>query len=303
MRRIFRSEDVVKIAEAVRIPDCTVRIQPRTLPESTIVEKSGEDSEKTISDIPEELVSDHTSDDEYDTGETIEEKTINAEEALQALRLELESEREKFLIERDAVLKKAHSEAASILEEAQSQSRKLLDDAAAQADDVLKAAKEKGYMEGVEARKSEIDSFLKSLEQGLGELKTNQEEFFDKYASELRFLALEIAEKIVAQKLECDEKVLFPLVRSAVKTLRDVSWIKVEVSDKLRKVASELEEVLAEAKPSQSIELELRRDADIGTCVVHTAEGVIVASVLTQIENIHNYFGQYKESDENEREA
>ena len=146
----------------------------------------------------------------------------------------------------------------------------------------------------------EVQERIKDAEQ---ELKTNQEEFFDKYASELRFLALEIAEKIVAQKLECDEKVLFPLVRSAVKTLRDVSWIKVEVSDKLRKVASELEEVLAEAKPSQSIELELRRDADIGTCVVHTAEGVIVASVLTQIENIHNYFGQYKESDENEREA
>lgn len=35
---------------------------------------------------------------------------------------------------------------------------------------------------------------------------------------------------------------------------------------------------------------------------MHTAEGVIVASVLQQIENIREYFGQYKESDENAQE-
>ena len=178
----------------------------------------------------------------------------------------------------------------------------MIDDAAEQSRTVMAAALEDGYRDGVRAKQEEIDACMLKMNQYLSELKIDQEEYFDEYASELKFTALEIAEKIVAQKLETDENVIIPLVRSAVKTLREVNWIKVEVSDKLKNAAAELETVLSEAKSSQSIEVELRRDADAGTCVVHTAEGVIVASVLQQIENIREYFGQYKESDENAQE-
>ncbi|MBQ5335864.1 MAG: hypothetical protein J6W65_00280, partial [Oscillospiraceae bacterium] len=37
MSKIFRSEEVVKIAEAVMIPDCVVRVDPHELPESTLI--------------------------------------------------------------------------------------------------------------------------------------------------------------------------------------------------------------------------------------------------------------------------
>ena len=80
-----------------------------------------------------------------------------------------------------------------------------------------------------------------------------------------------VTEKVLAQKLEVDESVIIPLARSAVKTLREVNWIKVEISDKMRNVAAELERVISEAKPNQRIEVEVRRDAPEGTCVVSTA--------------------------------
>ena len=112
-----------------------------------------------------------------------------------------------------------------------------------------------------------------------------------------------MAEKVLAQKLEVDESVIIPLARSAVKTLREVNWIKVEISDKMRNVAAELERVISEAKPNQRIEVEVRRDAPEGTCVVSTAEGVIVASVLQQLQNIREYFEHYKDSDENVSET
>ena len=51
----------------------------------------------------------------------------------------------------------------------------------------------------------------------------------------------EVAEKIVAQKLEEDPATIIPLARSAVKTLREVNWIKIEISDKMRDAAAELE--------------------------------------------------------------
>lgn len=284
MSRIFRAEDVTKIAEAVMIPDCVVRSEPHSLPESTIIEEP----------VQEELIPGELSETITDETEVVQDEPVS----------ELyESELEKLEIERDAIIKQAQTEAAQILEEARRESQQMIDDAAEQAKTVMSAALEDGYREGVRAKQEEIDDCMLKINSFLSELKIEQEEYFEEYASELKFTAIEIAEKIVAQKLETDERVIIPLVRSAVKTLREVNWIKVEVSDKLKNAAAELESVLSEAKSSQNIEVELRRDADAGTCVVHTAEGVIVASVLQQIENIREYFGQYKESDENAPES
>ena len=283
MSRIFRAEDVTKIAEAVMIPDCVVRTEPHSFPESTIIEEP----------VPEEIVLEEFSEEISEEEESVPDETVS----------ELyESELEKLQIEREAIIKQAQTEAAQIIEAARAESQQMIDDAAEQSRTVMSAALEDGYRDGVRAKQEEIDACMLKMNQYLSELKIEQEEYFDEYASELKFTALEIAEKIVAQKLETDENVIIPLVRSAVKTLREVNWIKVEVSDKLKNAAAELETVLSEAKSSQSIEVELRRDADAGTCVVHTAEGVIVASVLQQIENIREYFGQYKESDENAQE-
>ena len=283
MSRIFRAEDVTKIAEAVMIPDCVVRTEPHSFPESTIIEEP----------VPEEIILEEFSEEISEEEEPVPDETVS----------ELyESELEKLQIEREAIIKQAQTEAAQIIEAARAESQQMIDDAAEQSRAVMSAALEDGYRDGVRAKQEEIDACMLKMNQYLSELKIEQEEYFDEYASELKFTALEIAEKIVAQKLETDENVIIPLVRSAVKTLREVNWIKVEVSDKLKNEAAELETVLSEAKSSQSIEVELRRDADAGTCVVHTAEGVIVASVLQQIENIREYFGQYKESDENAQE-
>lgn len=288
MSKIFRSEEVIKIAEAVKIPDCVVRAEPHSLPESTLISENTETEDNAV--FPDSEVYDTPAEEEQTEEEYYEEAVS---EQL------LESEYEKLQIERDAIIKQAQMEAAAILEAARAESQQILDDAQKQAQTVMSSAMEEGYREGVQAKQAEVEECMLKINQSLAELKINQEDYFDDYASELRFTALEIAEKIVAQKLEVDDRIIIPLVRSAVKTLREVNWIKVEVSDKLRDVASELEAVLSEAKSSQSIEVELRRDADVGTCVVHTAEGVIVASVLQQVQNLREYFGQYRGSEEN----
>ena len=292
MSKIFRSEEVIKIAEAVKIPDCVVRVEPHVLPESTVISDADETEIYTDTEISEDYAGEY--DQLSETAESYDEDIT--EETASPM---YESELEKLQIERDAIIKQAQMEAAQMLEDARAESRQIIADAEEQARTVIQSAIQDGYREGVQAKQGEIEECMLNINRQLAELKINQEDYFDDYAAELRFTALEIAEKIMAQKLEADERVIIPLVRSAVKTLREVNWIKVEVSDKLRDAASELESVLTEAKSSQSIEVELRRDADAGTCVVHTAEGVIVASVLQQIENIREYFGQYKESEEN----
>ena len=289
MSKIFRSEEVVKIAEAVMIPDCVVRVDPHELPESTLIGMNEDTGEGYIEGGPETDAENAQVPDE-------ESEADNAQSSY-------ESEYDKLQIERDAIIKQAQMEAAQIIEDAHAEAAQILDDAAEQAKAVMASAMEDGYAEGVRAKQEEIEQCLLELNQSVAELKINQEEYFDDYADELRLTALEVAEKVLAQKLEVDERVIIPLARSAVKTLREVNWIKVEISDKMRNVAAELEKVISDAKPNQRIEVEVRRDAPEGTCVVSTAEGVIVASVLQQLQNIREYFEHYKDSEENVSET
>lgn len=176
MSRIFRAEDVTKIAEAVMIPDCVVRAEPHSLPESTIIEDPA----------PEELTSDEVSD------IPAEEEEMVQDEAVSEL---YESELEKLQIEREAIIKQAQTEAAQIIEAARAESQQMIDDAAEQSRTVMAAALEDGYRDGVRAKQEEIDSCMLKINQYLSELKIDQEEYFDEYASELKFTALEIAEK------------------------------------------------------------------------------------------------------------
>jgi hypothetical protein len=50
LSKIFRSEEVVKIAEAVMIPDCVVRVDTHELPESPLIGMNYDDTEENAGD-------------------------------------------------------------------------------------------------------------------------------------------------------------------------------------------------------------------------------------------------------------
>ncbi|MDO5560085.1 MAG: FliH/SctL family protein [Oscillospiraceae bacterium] len=189
-------------------------------------------------------------------------------------------------------------DAGQLLEDASRQCGLMISQAEKKTEEIYKKAYNTGYQEGTAARNDILCRGLNSIEKTLAQIKKEQEEYFDIYAKELRGLAVDVAEKLVCKKLDDDDKMLFSLVQRAIRSIRDAQWIKVEVSDKLRESAAQLEKELSDAKEDQRVEVELRRDADKGTCVIHTAEGVIVASVLTQLQNIRKYFNEFTDEDD-----
>ncbi len=282
---------MIKLEEAVKIPDCIVRSRLELLPDSTVIE----DNSYNEND-------EYQTDTDDDMSELFEDENPQQSEEFDS-ELYLKEEQDKLLIEKEAVIKQAQTQAAQILRDAELEGKKMLASAQDQAEKLFDESRERGYAEGADARKNEIFERLSLIEESLKSLYDAQEAYFDEYASELRLLAVEVAEKVIAQKLSDDPKTIIPLVKSAVKSIRDVSWIKVEISDKMKANAQELERMLVDLKPNQNVEIELRRGADEGTCVVHTAEGVTVASVATQLENITEYFKRYKESGKDELET
>jgi len=313
--RIFKAEEVVRISEAVKIPDCVIRVLPekKTAKTSSVSSDADETSKVVLTDdtpvrvpdihdIPDETpVTDANTD--TDTDEDEDQTVFQGPEISERGSFSFQEERDRIFIEREAILKQAELEAKKMLEDAHNESERLLSEAKEQVENIVNEAKQRGYDEGVSAKKSEIDETLQIMQTSLRDMKRDQEDFFDESAEQLKFLAIEIAEKIMAQKLEIDPELIIPLVKSAVKSLRDVSWIKVEISDKLNQASGLLERSLNELKPDTSIEVESRRNSPAGTCVVHTAEGVTVASVLTQIDNITKYFSEYRDNDYDERES
>lgn len=303
LRRIFKSEDVVKIADAVKIPDCVVRTEPVILPESTIIGKSG----NKTPDIEQRIYDENISEDAVQDQEIVQNEfdIVEDDAAYESYDEKQESIafQEKMLIEREAFIKQAQTEAAKIIEEAEESKKRIIDEANHISDKIMEEARQKGYAEGEAKRKQETEKYILHISEVLEELKQAQEKYFEEYAVELKLLSLEIAEKVIAQKLSEEPSSLFPLIRSAVKSIREVNWIKVEISDKFKEVAADFEKSLSELKPEQSVEVELRRDANPGTCVVHTSEGVTIATVKTQLENIREYFMRYKDSEEDEAEA
>lgn len=291
MRKILKSDDVIKLEEAVKIPDCIVRSQLELMPESTVIEDNSTSESN-----------DYHVDPDDDLSELFEDETPEESDGFDS-ELYLKEEQDKLSIEKEAIIKQAQTQAAQIIRDAEETKENLLRETEEQAQRIMAESRERGYAEGADAKKDEIFERLSEIEESLNSLHEAQEKYFDEYASELKLLAIEVAEKVIAQKLSDDPQAIVPLVRSAVKSIRDVSWIKVEISDKMKSSAQDLEKMLAELKPNQNVEIELRRGADPGTCVVHTAEGVTVASVATQLENITEYFKRYKESGRDEFET
>ncbi len=291
MRKILKSDDVIKLEEAVKIPDCIVRSRLELLPDSTVIEDNSYDENEEYQADTDDDLSELFGDDDPDHSDEFDSE------------LYLREEQDKLLIEKEAVIKQAQTQAAQIMREAEEAKSRILAEAQEQAEIIKAESRERGYAEGADAKKDEIFERISEIEGNIKSLYDAQEEYFDEYANELKLLAIEVAEKVIAQKLSDDPKTIIPLVKSAVKSIRDVSWIKVEISDKMKANAQELERMLVDLKPNQNVEIELRRGADEGTCVVHTAEGVTVASVATQLENITEYFKRYKESGKDEPET
>ena len=96
-------------------------------------------------------------------------------------------------------------------------------------------------------KKSElIENLSQYLSQSIEQLKRDEYEYFEEYAVQLKYIAVEIAEKIIYQKISDDDMTMYKLVKNAVRSVRDVPWVKAEVSEQLSGYADSLEKELCE---------------------------------------------------------
>lgn len=210
---------------------------------------------------------------------------------------------ELYLEEDTAVPFDSEEAAGMVIGKAAERARELMDnaarDAAALRENILQQAQQEameletqayaeGLARGVQERRNEIDDCVHKLELAVGRIEGEQAGFMAEYEENLRWLAVEIASRVLNKRIADDETEMESLVKAAVATVKNAEWIRVEIAETMTGLIDKLTQTL---KQSDGAKIQLRGVTEpVGTCVVDTPDGRTDASVYTQLANLKEYF-------------
>ena len=195
----------------------------------------------------------------------------------------------------DQMLKNVVDKAESIIKAAEENAKKILESAKTKAETERMSAQDLGYEAGLKLGRekacqenmdvmNEILEFLRFIEKQKDSILKAHEE-------EIRDLAINIARKIIRTELDTKSSTFLDIYKNAVQEIRDQEWIKVSVSGCEAEFAtSNSDLLLSYVKGTKHIEIETLDAASRGTCIVETPQGIIDASVETQLKKLRKAF-------------
>ena len=187
-------------------------------------------------------------------------------------------------------------------EQAQELTKRLMQTARGEGERILQAAREEaeklreeaakqGYRQALEEKQQEISSQLAELNALMQTLQQRQEAFFETYQNGLTTLSIEIAQKVLGSLIREQETLLLPLVEQAMATVKNEEWITVQVSERMPVLVDYLKRDLLATGNAEGRTVEVQAaDLPEGSCLIQTPEGVLDASVQTQLENLKTMF-------------
>lgn len=150
-------------------------------------------------------------------------------------------------------------------------------------------AYKQGYQEGLETSKIEVISRIKALSQNLIELEDKKNQLymdeFEETQNKVHVLALEVASKIIRQRISEDNSILKSIVLDELKVRKRQNIKLVEVSRNAHRLIDELESEL------EAIGINLVHvDEETDHLIIEGEMGRYDISPKTQIKNIRRLF-------------
>lgn len=211
-------------------------------------------------------------------------KLKDAETEANILKQKAENERQELLDKAKVEIEKAKADVEKSKADAVKQGR----------DEGIKEGKKKGYDDGVKAAKKEYADKIKGANQKaqktLQDAKEATAEYFIRAEEDIAKIVMLAIEKILPQHFLDVPQVVLPVVRQAIKQVRDQKEIKIHVApdnyDIVLMAKSEFQSMLTDG----TAVLEVISDdvLSVGDCVIETPNGGVDARLLTQIELMKN---------------
>lgn len=275
MRKIIKPEDIRKVKKVVKIPDVDFKIDP--LPDEEIQENEEKTGAPAVTpELREEI----------------------AGEIRNELAGELSRKKIKAKSECDRLIKDANAEASAIIAAAEMQKQQIINDAQMQAAQLRQDAVVQGEKKGFEEKTKLLDNLALYISHSIEEIKRERNEFFEEYARELKHLAVDISEKVISQKIEDDDMIMYGVIKDALRYVRDTKWVKAEVSAELSGYVDTLEKELASS--GQNVEFILTDGLPKESCILNTSDGLVVATLSEQLKNLREFIENLDKGDSDE---
>lgn len=160
------------------------------------------------------------------------------------------------------------------------------------AEEEAQIIKEKSAKEGFELGIKHAESQIESLKTAINDLVAAKEEAYKQYESDIAFIALKVAEKVIKTEVACDETIVLNIISEVMKEVgRDESSIIIRTNPTdVELVTSKVPEMFSFGNSRAKILVEQDNNVESGCCVVQTSSGQIDARFNTQLEIMQKAF-------------
>jgi len=166
--------------------------------------------------------------------------------------------------------------------------RNLISRAQEEAGTIKDTAAKEGYKAGLEQAKDDVQQVRIAIEQFL---KAKQE-VFEYIAPDILEISVDIARKIVKKEIGQDPQVLLETILDVLKAIsKDETKISIKVNPaQLNLTKESIPEIISTSGVDAKINVYADANIDIGGCIVQTNNGVVDATINTQLEIIKEAF-------------
>ena len=271
-------------------------------PEPEEIEQEPEKVEESKGGIPKEIL-----DKVFAEIEEIERKEKRTEEVLReahkekAQSTQLKKQAEEIKQQAEQLKAQAEKQAQEMLDKATAESEKIVNDTKAEAKELLDKVQKEGYdagykdgkAKGIKDGKDKIEDELKAIirqandkaQKTLRDAKEQTAEYFIRAEDDIVAVVVMAIEKILPQHFLDSPQVILPVVREAIKHVRDQKEIKVHVDpdsyDLVLMARSEFQSILTDG--TATVEIISDEALKPGDCVIETPNGGVDARLSTQI--------------------
>lgn len=166
--------------------------------------------------------------------------------------------------------------------------RNLISRAQEEAGTIRENAAKEGYKAGIEQAQSDIQQVRIAIEDFL---KAKQE-VFEYIAPDILEISIDIAKKIVKHEIEQDPEIVLATILDVLKTIsKDEAKISIKVNPtQVNLVKENIPEILSLTGLETKISVFADETIDAGSCIILTSNGVVDATIDTQLEIIKEAF-------------
>ena len=194
----------------------------------------------------------------------------------------------RLILEGSAV-ERANEVSRKILQTARTERERILEQARKESAQIRKEAYTEGFQQALDEKRGDISASLGEMDCLMNQLREEQERFLQQYEDGLADLAISIVQKVLKDSVQKDEDRIISLVKDAVSTVKNADWISVHVSNRLPELVEKLQNDLSFHQGSTRIQVS-GFDIPADSCILHTPEGVVDASVSVQLDNLKTLF-------------